>query len=55
MHDFCVRMQILPETETIAIGGIGDAFERMERGDVRYRFGIDSPEPAGRDAALCAK
>lgn len=41
MLDFCARMQILPETETIAINEIGGAFERMERGDVRYRFVID--------------
>jgi len=41
MLDFCARMQILPETETIAINQINEAFERMERGDVRYRFVID--------------
>jgi alcohol dehydrogenase (NADP+) len=41
MLDFCARMQILPETETIVIDEIGEAFERMERGDVRYRFVID--------------
>jgi uncharacterized zinc-type alcohol dehydrogenase-like protein len=41
MLDFCGRMQILPETETITIDAIGDAFERMERGDVRYRYVID--------------
>jgi uncharacterized zinc-type alcohol dehydrogenase-like protein len=38
MLDLCARMHILPETETIAIDAIDDAFERMERGDVRYRF-----------------
>ena len=41
MLDFCARKQILPECETIAIGEINEAFERMERGDVRYRFVID--------------
>ncbi len=41
MLDFCARMQILPETETIAINEISEAFDRMERGDVRYRFVID--------------
>ena len=29
MLDFCARMQILPETDAIAIDGIGDAFGRM--------------------------
>lgn len=41
MLDFCARMNILPDTETIAIHDINEAFERMERGDVRYRFVID--------------
>jgi uncharacterized zinc-type alcohol dehydrogenase-like protein len=39
--DFCARMQILPEVEMIEVNDIGDAFARMERGDVRYRFVID--------------
>ncbi|MFN6980894.1 MAG: NAD(P)-dependent alcohol dehydrogenase [Brevundimonas sp.] len=39
--DFCARMNILPETEMIGIQDIGVAFERMEKGDVRYRFVID--------------
>lgn len=39
--DFCARMQILPEVEMIGVDDIGDAFARMERGDVRYRFVID--------------
>ncbi|GLS47005.1 NAD(P)-dependent alcohol dehydrogenase [Methylobacterium brachythecii] len=39
--DFCADKQIVPETETIAIADINDAFERMERGQVRYRFVID--------------
>jgi uncharacterized zinc-type alcohol dehydrogenase-like protein len=41
MLDFCARKQILPECEIIEIGEINEAFERMERGDVRYRFVID--------------
>lgn len=41
MLDFCAMMQILPETETISIDQINEAFVRMERGDVRYRFVID--------------
>ncbi|WP_428426003.1 NAD(P)-dependent alcohol dehydrogenase [Pararhizobium sp.] len=41
MLDFCARKNILPECEMIAINDIGTAFERLERGDVRYRFVID--------------
>jgi len=39
--DFCAKQGIAPECETIAMEAINDAFERMERGDVRYRFVID--------------
>ena len=39
--DFCARKGILPDCETIGIETINEAFERMERADVRYRFVID--------------
>jgi uncharacterized zinc-type alcohol dehydrogenase-like protein len=39
--DFCARKNILPECETIRMDQINEAFERMERADVRYRFVID--------------
>lgn len=41
MLDFCARKNILPECEMIKIQDIEASFERMERGDVRYRFVID--------------
>lgn len=41
MLDFCARKGIVPDCETVAIQDINQAFERMERGDVRYRFVID--------------
>ncbi|QCR38232.1 NAD(P)-dependent alcohol dehydrogenase [Nissabacter sp. SGAir0207] len=41
MLDFCGRKNILPECEIINIDQINEAFERMERSDVRYRFVID--------------
>jgi len=41
MLDFCARHGILAECEMIAMPQINEAFERMERGDVRYRFVID--------------
>lgn len=39
--DFCARKHILPECEMIRIDQINDAFERMQKSDVRYRFVID--------------
>jgi uncharacterized zinc-type alcohol dehydrogenase-like protein len=41
MLDFCARENILPDCEMIAMQDINEAFERMERADVRYRFVID--------------
>lgn len=41
MLDFCARMNLLPECEMIRMEQINEAFERMERADVRYRFVID--------------
>jgi uncharacterized zinc-type alcohol dehydrogenase-like protein len=41
MLDFCAKKNILPDCEIIPIQEINKAFERMERGDVRYRFVID--------------
>ncbi|MEJ0099359.1 MAG: NAD(P)-dependent alcohol dehydrogenase [Pseudomonadota bacterium] len=41
MLDFCAAKQVLPDCELIALDAINEAFERMERGDVRYRFVID--------------
>jgi uncharacterized zinc-type alcohol dehydrogenase-like protein len=39
--DFCAARGILPDCETIAIQQINDAYERMKRNDVKYRFVID--------------
>lgn len=41
MLDFCAKTNLLPECELVAMQDINEAFERMERGDVRYRFVID--------------
>ena len=41
MLDFCAEHGILPETETIRIDEVNEAWARMEKGDVRYRFVID--------------
>ncbi len=39
--NFCAEKNILPDCELIAMGDINEAFERMERADVKYRFVID--------------
>jgi alcohol dehydrogenase (NADP+) len=39
--DFCAERGIVSEVEVIAIAEVNDAWERMVRGDVRYRFVID--------------
>ncbi len=41
MLDFCAEKNILPDCEMIRMDEINDAFDRMERADVRYRFVID--------------
>lgn len=41
MLDFCGEKNILPEIEMIRMQDINEAYERMLRSDVRYRFVID--------------
>jgi uncharacterized zinc-type alcohol dehydrogenase-like protein len=41
MLDFCAENNIVSEIELINIKDIQAAYERMEKGDVRYRFVID--------------
>ena len=41
MLDFCAAHGIAPETELIGADEINDAYERVLRSDVRYRFVID--------------
>ncbi len=41
MLDFCARKNILPDCEMIRMDQVNDAFKRLERADVRYRFVID--------------
>ena len=41
MLDFCAEHGIVADTETIRIQQIDDAYERMVRSDVKYRFVID--------------
>ncbi|HSP18069.1 MAG TPA: zinc-binding dehydrogenase, partial [Myxococcaceae bacterium] len=39
--DFCARHRIAPEIEVIPIDRINDAYERVEKGEVRFRHVID--------------
>jgi uncharacterized zinc-type alcohol dehydrogenase-like protein len=51
MLDFCARKGVLPEVEMIRMDQINEAFERLARTDVRYRFVIDMASlPAPRAA-----
>ena len=42
MLDFCAERGIVSDIEMIAAGEINDAYERMLKSDVKYRFVIDS-------------
>ena len=41
MLDFCAKHGIVSDIETIRMDEINDAYERMLKGDVKYRFVID--------------
>jgi uncharacterized zinc-type alcohol dehydrogenase-like protein len=41
MLDFCADRKVLADVEVIPMEAIDQAYERMVRGDVRYRFVID--------------
>jgi uncharacterized zinc-type alcohol dehydrogenase-like protein len=41
MLDFCGEHNIVSDVEVIAIQDINNAYERLEKGDVKYRFSID--------------
>jgi D-arabinose 1-dehydrogenase-like Zn-dependent alcohol dehydrogenase len=41
MLDFCAEHQIVADVEIISIQKINEAYERMLRSDVKYRFSID--------------
>ena len=41
MLDFCNEKNIFSEIETIDISQINEAYARMIKGDVKYRFVID--------------
>jgi uncharacterized zinc-type alcohol dehydrogenase-like protein len=42
MLDFCARHEVVADIEIIRIEQIDEAYDRMQRGDVKYRFVIDN-------------
>lgn len=42
MLDYCAKKKVYPEVEVIAASQINTAYERVIKGDVRYRFVIDA-------------
>jgi uncharacterized zinc-type alcohol dehydrogenase-like protein len=41
MLDFCAKHKITTDTELINVQQINEAFVRLQKGDVKYRFVID--------------
>ena len=39
--DFCAKHNITADIELIQVNQINEAFDRLEKGDVKYRFVID--------------
>lgn len=42
MLDFCAEHGIVADIEVIRVGEINSAYERMLKGDVKYRFVMDA-------------
>jgi uncharacterized zinc-type alcohol dehydrogenase-like protein len=42
MLDFCAQHRITSDVEVIPVQQVNEAYERMMKGDVRYRFSIDA-------------
>ena len=51
MLDFCAQHNITADVEIIAIQDINRAYERLLKGDVKYRFVIDTASPKDAPAA----
>ena len=41
MLDYCAEHNIVSDVEVIKVSAINEAYERMLKADVRYRFVID--------------
>jgi alcohol dehydrogenase (NADP+) len=47
MLDFCAKHEITPDIELISPDQVNEAYERVTKSDVRYRFVIDMSKPLG--------
>jgi uncharacterized zinc-type alcohol dehydrogenase-like protein len=45
MLNFCAEKDIYPECETIRLDQVNEAYERLLKNDVRYRFVIEMDQP----------
>lgn len=41
MLDFCAKKKVLADVEVVAMKDVNEAYDRLAKGDVRYRFSID--------------
>jgi uncharacterized zinc-type alcohol dehydrogenase-like protein len=48
MLDFCGKHNITADVEVIGVQQINDAYERLLKGDVKYRFSIDMASLKGK-------
>ena len=39
--DFCAKRKVLADVEVMPMSGVNEAFARLDRGDVRFRFSLD--------------
>ena len=44
MLDFCYQHGIVAEGEVLPVSQVNEALERLERGDIHYRFVLDMQE-----------
>ncbi len=55
MLDFCARNGIVADVELIRIQQIDEAYDRMRRSDVKYRFVIDNATLAAVDGGIAPR
>jgi uncharacterized zinc-type alcohol dehydrogenase-like protein len=48
MLDFCGKHNITADVEVIGVQQINDAYERLLKSDVKYRFSIDMASLKGK-------
>jgi uncharacterized zinc-type alcohol dehydrogenase-like protein len=41
MLDFCAKHKVLADVEVMPMSGVNEAFARLAKGDVRFRFSLD--------------